>query len=106
MLVGRQAQGLLVAFGRQGLAWWYVTDDVAIDTIFLSKQVGDAVANGDHLIQVGHNVAFYPFPHTLHLGSIDQLGRLGEILMTIKDHLAAFQTRDAIIGQNSVQVVG
>ena len=106
VLVGRQSQSSFVAFGRQGLSRRDVADDMAFDTIFLTEQFGNAVADGDHLVQLGHHEAFDAFPHTLYLGPMDQFGRLSEIFVAIKHHLDAFQPRYEVIGQDGIQVVG
>ena len=67
---------------------------------------GDTVANRNHFVQFGHHETFNPFPHFLHLCPIHQFRRFRKILVAVENHFATLQTRNEIVGQNRIQVVG
>ena len=79
---------------------------MTFNTILLVKQVSDAVAHGNHLVQLGYHKTFNSFPNLLHHGSTDQLWRFGVVFVTVENHLAALQPRDEIVRQNRIQIIG
>ena len=91
VLVRGQTQSHLVAFWRQGLSRWYIPDYITLDTIFITEQVGDAVANGNHFRQFWDDKSLYLFPHLLHLRPTNQLWSLRKVLMAVENHPTAFQ---------------
>lgn len=79
---------------------------MAFHSILLLKQLSNGVAYSDHLLEAWHHEAFDAFPHLLHPRSSHQFRRLGEIFMTVIDHLNAFQLRDEKVRQRRIEIIG